>query len=240
MVPIMADLAVNLLVSAGLSMSMALSEAPSTLSDPYEEWGENFLPRDDSVPDFTVETTAAHTGGALALEPGLRLGPWQLSAPVELSWLDWRTEGVRFDWVVPAYTDTALYRFRDPAFGLSAGRWIGPAARPWIGASAFRWERLHSTHAGEVDFLGKVTFSTLDTEVLDRGWGGHLELGVALRPAVHPRRLAFVQGVRFSGRATRMGDGYTAAGLRLAWALGADFHPAADPLTEPLSGGEDP
>ncbi len=231
MLSIVADIAVNLLIAAGLSASAGRSGASSVLSEPYEGWSERFLPREDSAPEFRVESSSLHGNGALALEPGLRLGSWQLAAPVTLSWLDWRTEALRFDWVVPAYTDAVRYRFRDPSLGLSLGRWIGPLLRPWIGLGAFRWERLHSTYGGEVDFLGSVRLTALDTEVLDRGWGAHLELGLAARPPGHAAALAATQGLRASARLTRFSDGYTAAGLALTWAFGVDYAPP--------SGGED-
>jgi hypothetical protein len=232
----MADVALNLLLSAGLSGAFGLNPASAVLSEPYEDWDLSFIPREDgSAPER--QTSTSHAGGAFALEPGLRAGRWQVSASAAAIWLDWRTESFVLDWTFPANTDTVVYRFQAPTLGLQVGRWFGGLARPFVGAGAFRWQRVYSTYAGEVDALGQSSNPVISSEVLGEGWGGHAEVGVGLRRPTHEQRVAVVQEVRFAVRGT-MVDDYRAVGGALTWAFGPDWRANPTPMLEPLEAEE--
>jgi len=230
----MPDVAFNLLLSAGFAVGMGLGDGEDTLSEPYEDWMNEFLPLQVENHTISEEDRQRHGNGLFGVEPGVRLGAWQLSAPVEIAWLDWRTEAMALDWWTRTYTDTIAYRFRQPTVGLSAGRWVSPQARPYLGVSAFQWEQVYTTYQGEVDALYQVSYSERSSERLDSGWGGHLELGLALRPPTHEKPLAGVQGIRLAARASTL-DGYTVLSGRVTWAFGVDYHPSGG---GELSGGE--
>jgi len=225
----MAEHALALLFTVGFSNLWTLGPVEPTLPGPYPGWDENFLPRvQEATP--SVETSGYHANVLGGLSPSWRVGRLTLDVPLELAWLSWRTDEVRFDWYVregdplSTLTDTLVYRFDNPGAGLALGWIAGERARIYLEGGVKRWERVHWTWTSDIDPLGTISVVHLSEQIRGRGLAAELELGVDARERIRgdTRTLGLTRSAFAALQCTWLSDGAWLVGARLGVGWGPD------------------